>query len=544
MENILFKELQNYVLKSNESSINVERIQDFQCERLFQDYLNRYAPYLSEKIERYNQEQFIKNQLFSTEIVELANAFLDQGLTLIHLKGMSLLNEMYPEDVEAFKKRKINDIDILVPFSELRMALDLLGEMGYYVSSTKEKVSSKIVDKFLSAVEERGIHLPEFFKKKQLDGDNYIIKMDCHVSILHFLENKKIHMEKLIKRSEIQAFNGTSIRVLELHDRILHLITHFTKENFRCDIRWYLTGERQQRRNYRVRLSLLHEIAIIVKKNRENLNIETLMKRAECFGCQDEVKLVLNLIQKVYPSLCEDYQFEIDIEKPFFVKKYLGMFYPLEFILNTKIDILESTFSEKASAIMQSVIQDEMIYLGKNYHLAIDKSQTLVDKCIIAENIENVIGDIEFFLNEQSFVIELKGENFIKVNQLFFTIGSVCRSEVLAGYVNKFSLDIFGVSKRCYKDCILHNGYVDLKLKGNALVDTNKQTVKVIFPRELLHIEKGQKVLMIDIGIPSVFSTNSNKMKIYSINDIGGRGLGDTFYFSPKLLQTVCLATE
>lgn len=82
MENTLFEQLRSYVLKSNDSKINVERILDFQCERLFQDYLNKYAPYLSEKIERYNQEQFIKNQLFSNEIKALSKAFSARKLSL------------------------------------------------------------------------------------------------------------------------------------------------------------------------------------------------------------------------------------------------------------------------------------------------------------------------------------------------------------------------------------------------------------------------------------------------------------------------------
>lgn len=152
MENTLFEQLRSYVLKSNDSKINVERILDFQCERLFQDYLNKYAPYLSEKIERYNQEQFIKNQLFSNEIKALSKAFSARKLSLVNIKGISLLNEMYPEDENAYKKRKINDIDILVPLDEIDQSLEVLGQMGYYVSSTKEKVSAEIIEKYLCDV--------------------------------------------------------------------------------------------------------------------------------------------------------------------------------------------------------------------------------------------------------------------------------------------------------------------------------------------------------------------------------------------------------
>lgn len=56
---------------------------------------------------------------------------------------------MYPEDENAYKKRKINDIDILVPLDEIDQSLEVLGQMGYYVSSTKEKVSAEIIEKYL-----------------------------------------------------------------------------------------------------------------------------------------------------------------------------------------------------------------------------------------------------------------------------------------------------------------------------------------------------------------------------------------------------------
>lgn len=374
-----------------------------------------------------------------------------------------------------------------------------------------------------------------------LNGEEYPIKMDCHVSILHFLDDKKEHMAKLIKRSELQIFDGVPIRVLDLHDRLLHMITHFTKENFRCDMRWYLTGERQQRRDYRIRLPLLHEIAIIINKNKKSFCLETLIQRAEELGCQDEVKMVFMLLEKVYINLLDDFHCEVDTMKPFFLEKYRGMFYPLELLFNKKIDVLENRFSEKAEAIMQSVVHEKALVLNKQYNVVRDRTNEMVDRCLITEETEESIGNIVLSLNDDSFIIKLKGEQFIGIERLYLTFGSSYKSNILSAYINKFSLDISQVRKRSYRDCEIHNGYVDLRLKGNILIDTSEHTISVTFPRDFLIISHKQKSLLIDIGIPSLFSEGSKKMKLYDINDIGARGLGDTFYFSPKLLQTVCL---
>lgn len=325
----LFEDLKKYVLKSSDPENGIDRILDFQCELLFQDYLSTHAPYLMEKINTYNNKQKINNEIFTNEIEKLAIAFENHNLKLINLKGISLINEIYPNDNYAYKKRKIRDLDILIAYDELNPALDLLGEMGYYVASTKEIVSSKLVDKYLYDVEQRGIHFPEFavINSKY----NIIIKMDCHISVLHMVENKKNKMLEIINRSEIQLLNNTRIRVLEIHDRLLHLISHFTKENFRCNVRWFITGERQLRRDFRIMISLLHDIALIINKNKDKIKFNILVERAKNLGCHDEVNLVLLFLNKIYPSLNIDFQIDVDYSTPFLVQKYIGMFYPLQF---------------------------------------------------------------------------------------------------------------------------------------------------------------------------------------------------------------------
>lgn len=181
------------------------------------------------------------------------------------------------------------------------------------------------------------------------------------------------------------------------------------------------------------------------------------------------------------------------------------MFYPLELLFNKKIDVLENRFSEKAEAIMQSVVHEKALVLNKQYNVVRDRTNEMVDRCLITEETEESIGNIVLSLNDDSFIIKLKGEQFIGIERLYLTFGSSYKSNILSAYINKFSLDISQVRKRSYRDCEIHNGYVDLRLKGNILIDTSEHTISVTFPRDFLIISHKQKSLLIDIGIPSLF---------------------------------------
>lgn len=537
--NRLFDEFYNFVINSDNPEKNVERILDYQCERLLQDYLITYAPYLKKKIDKYNSEQKIKNEIFSKEIINLTELFKEKNLKIINLKGISLLNELYSDSIDAYKKRKINDIDILISYDELEPALDILGRAGYFVASTKKKVSSDIIKEYYTQVDHIGIHFPEFEKLTERT-DIKSIKMDCHISIIHTLDYKRENMIKIINRYEWEKFQNKEIMVLGIYDRLLHLIVHFTKENFRCGVRWYITGERNIKRNHKIMLPLLHEIAILLYNNKKKVDLNKLVFMANELNCGDEILGVFTLLKRVYSCL----QYIENVIQPIsnnFNRKYFELFYPLKLFQDSNCDILESKLSTMAECIMKKSSCGEFLQLNKQYDLVYDKENELVNRMIIHNNENEAFGKIKFQLVKNNFLIELKGGNFLKEKELYLTIGTLRKNEILSAYINKFNCYLMDSIPQYQKSITLRNGYIDLQIKKSVLINVEKNEVLLKLNKQLLGIDETDDKILINVGVASLIKKVEEKADLYKLNDISKRGLGDTFFFSPELLQVIKL---
>lgn len=538
--------LKEFVLNSRQVEENIKRILDYKCERLFQDYLLEHAPDIYRQVDNLNTKQKRINEVYESEVIMLSEVFLEKGLSLINLKGVSLLNEIYPNDKFAYKKRKINDIDILISMDDLQQSLDLLGELGYKVNATNEVVSSKIIPQYLNEVITRGIHFPQFFKTILHQNREFKMKMDCHISILHTIDGKKEKMNNLIETCEVQYFNcGLSpIKVLGLHNRLIHLMVHFVKEAYRCDLRWYIIGERQFWQDYKIQLPLLHEIALVINNN--NVDWTALLEQTMYLECLDEVKITMKLLERIYPDLI-DYEYikktELAKEGNLYKEKYLGLYYCLEIQNVSNIDFLESTISKKAQALMLYFIDnvETSLKLNEAYFISNDKSCDLFNICELSKQDKDSCGEVSFSINDKHFVVTFKGSQLMNAEKIILTFGSAQKSSILSAYINKITFCSLSVSSYGEGDCEISNAYALVKLKGNVNINLDNNIISIRLPLDILGVTKESKYLLFGIGIPSIYPDESAKLKLYSVNDTSKMGIGSVFPFSPRLLNSIKL---
>jgi len=551
MNNTIYSELETFVFRNcKDVNINLERIYNYRCERLFNKYIGKHDTEKFNDLEKINAAQKGKNKIFENEVILLSKRFSQENKTIIHLKRITLLNDLYCCD-DAYKLRKINDIDVLIPFENIEGALDLLGSMNYYVMATGEPVSRVLLPKYLDAVIERGVHFPEFCKNLEYAGNAITIKMDCHVSLFHTDKDKERNMKKIIERHKTIMFHEAPINVLEIHDRILHLVLHFTKEVFRCDIRWYLTGERWQDRNFGIRIPLLLDIALMMDKYSEQIKPNVLFERAKELCCQDELLIVLKMVYRVFPTL---YNREYDLsllfinkDDPYFKYKYEGMFYALELGYDMIDFVLENTLSKISELLIQNARSKTFsLELGEKYYIAeIDKSDSVIGH-ELSKIQDRSIGCVEFALDENFFYLTIESPAISVVNTIFLTIATPKRNENLNSFINKFSISLKTI-KYSYAQCNLNNGYINVNLKCNVQVDTDNDIVNIKLPKSIIGINKQTDFILCDIGLPELQAVNSNRpyvIKKYGLDDIGKRGLATLYHCSPRLLTTINLKNQ
>lgn len=538
-----YKELFEFICKTNGTDI-IRGIYTYQCERLFQQYICFHNVSSRERFSIINAEQAMRNSIFREEIKNLSRAFDEHGLPLIHLKGISLLDDLYCFK-DAHMLRKINDIDILISFEYLEESLDLLGELEYYVISTGKRVSKQILQDYLQTIRSRNIHFPEFGKMVINEGALFVIKMDCHISLFHTNTNKEQIMKKIVSRCEKRMLGKQTINVLELHDRIIHLIAHFTKEVFRCHIRWYLTGERCIDGDYGIRLPLLLDIALLIDKYKDNINWNIILERAMELYCQDEVFAVLSLMKEIFYHLRIDEKIysSRDNEKLYFHFKYSGMFYALKWAVEDPTFILYNTFSKISERIIHQSRRNDFFVLKEEYYIAdTDATDFIIGHQISRRNV-NSIGKIYFDLDDEYLIIILLGEKLVGAASIYVTVATEKRSSVLKGYINKFWINLIN-NEDLHSICHISNAYVDCNLKNNVFLNKNDRRLLVRLPKSLLGIDDCTDVVLIDIGLPEVQKKKDGlvfELEKYGINDIGKRGLGKVYHCSPNLLSTIYL---
>lgn len=263
----------------------------FILNQIIKDVSDEYYAEIMEQIDR----QRLLYQVFEQELTDLHQKFTDNGVRMINLKGFYLANDLY----EPIELRKSGDIDILVKAENVSKALEILRKNAYRVVATGEQVSPEIASISLDSLVEREIHFPVFYKEVQINDQTVNIHMDFHISIFHKLEDKIVRMNQMIDRAEMVEVNGRRAWVLELHDRLIHLLGHFSKEYVKVDSHLMFTRGIKPYPE----VKLLHDIALMLSKYQSVIQWNVVMERVRELKKSSDVYLALSVLDVIYTDV-------------------------------------------------------------------------------------------------------------------------------------------------------------------------------------------------------------------------------------------------
>lgn len=146
-----------------------------------------------------------RNMLFLHAAGMLLSALRKQGMDVIVLKGIYLVETIYPE----ITMRTFGDIDILVHRSELLEVISCIEGLGYQVSTYFDVNDINTDIKHIPPMEKAGAPI-----------------IEVHWTILEENEPFTIDTEGLWRRAVTASVAGVDVLALGVEDLILHLCTH------------------------------------------------------------------------------------------------------------------------------------------------------------------------------------------------------------------------------------------------------------------------------------------------------------------------------
>lgn len=158
----------------------------------------------------------IQNLEIVKEVLHIDKIFKENNLNPVYLKGVALMNEY--EDISL---RPLNDIDILFNEDEIFNAFEILKNNGYKEYRNIQLSQSELID-----YSKERHHLPELCR-------NTNIMIELHHRVTAIQDFKKCPLTQKILNEKI-SFDFYGIRIFKpnLNDIILHLILHYSLQNF------------------------------------------------------------------------------------------------------------------------------------------------------------------------------------------------------------------------------------------------------------------------------------------------------------------------
>lgn len=528
---ILKEKLLKRLTSNNMSQEDIERIVSYRLERYYNKEIGEKDKKIYEKTAAVIENQRVKNEILREEVKRLSLHFAKHGVKLIHMKGITLAEDLYADCPEV---RKCNDIDVLVAPKDVEVALNLLGELGYVIGTENILVSAQLKGTYYQKVISGAIHFPVFYVNIPCNGmDNYI-RMDFHVAIAHAMMDKERKMNEMVQRCEQQLFDGIIIQVLEIHDRFIQLALHFTKEMLRNQMRWCIIGTRKIDRSKRLNLALLQDMALLIEKYCDRIKWDIIKERTLELDVADEIEFVIRCLKWMYPDMILP---EIDntiCEQKIYKTKMTSYFYPIRLMQLDAEKILSKNMGELAQEILkQSENRQEACCVGQKYFINISFDNDIVG-CVLSKKEQNTIGTIEFYV-DKDVVLKVHINNMDNLSYFTFTIGSSSKRNIFNSYINKFMVNLNEYDPYWKNYTIsINNKYVQAKM--SYLVEEKDDFIEIRLPAEVV----GQELIdngyfLFDIDFP----------EIYVDMDIEGKGLRKfnlhsiAFPYSPDILQKI-----
>ena len=158
----------------------------------------------------------IQNLEIIKEVLHIDKIFKENKLNPVYLKGVALMNEY--DDISL---RPSNDIDILFNEEELFNAFEILKKNGY-----KEFSSIRLSESELKDYSKENHHLPELCRDTKI-----MIELHHRVTSYQDFENCPVS-QKILNEKISFDFYGIKIFKPHINDIIIHLILHYSLQNF------------------------------------------------------------------------------------------------------------------------------------------------------------------------------------------------------------------------------------------------------------------------------------------------------------------------
>lgn len=271
------------------------------------DLLKRYystslLPHFIEKLdtEAYRsvlgeiERQRMFNNVIGNEMSNISSKFKESNLKLLYLKGLPLAVELYSPP----ETRLYSDIDLLIDSDEMEAAIKIFREMGYVYEWTGKELTIENSHIPLKEWLRRTQHIPDIARQIEYGGNVFRVKIDVHVRIFNETVDDWEYVKSLFERSAKINIHGCYHQILELHDRIIHLLTHATKEYIDTNpITLFAHG-----RTRRIKFTWFYDIAAILRKYKNDISWETILNRAILWNKEYEILIALQLVERIFPN--------------------------------------------------------------------------------------------------------------------------------------------------------------------------------------------------------------------------------------------------
>ena len=158
----------------------------------------------------------IQNLEIVKEVLHIDKIFKENNLSPVYLKGVALMNEF-----DDISHRPSNDIDILFKEEEVFTAYEILKNNNYKEFRNVQLSKSDLID-----YSKKNHHLPELCR-------NTRIMIELHHRVTSYQDFEKCPLSQKILKEKISFdFYGIKIFKPNINDMIVHLILHYSLQNY------------------------------------------------------------------------------------------------------------------------------------------------------------------------------------------------------------------------------------------------------------------------------------------------------------------------
>lgn len=285
----LLNNLYDYILSISHSKLDIIlNIEKFGLGAILLDKLKVLDNnlYIQWKVKEIIQNSI--NKIIQNELIALSDACDNANIKLIHLKGLTLAEDLYkPREARIF-----NDIDVLVRPEEISKVLQILLNMGYTY-----KIGNNLADNLTdlkNLINNLDLDTEHHISELTKQIGNFNISLELHYNLRSEM-GLNICIDDIIDRSTRKSFFGRPIWILDLHDQLIFLMIHFAYHYSRL-----LSSVPLKKVHPACEIRRIHDIALLIKKYADYINWDIIGKRAIEWNAAGPVLCSLQLLQHIY----------------------------------------------------------------------------------------------------------------------------------------------------------------------------------------------------------------------------------------------------